>query len=94
MTYTISYYHAAVRTEIENWPDSILAHYAHILELLIDFGPQLGMPYSRAMGDGLFELRARGKEGVGRAFYCYVKGKQVIILHAFIKKRNRHRISS
>ena len=38
------------------------------------------------MGRGLFELRARGKEGIGRAFYCYVKDKQIVILHAFIKK--------
>ncbi|MEI6757544.1 MAG: type II toxin-antitoxin system RelE/ParE family toxin [Chlorobium sp.] len=44
------------------------------------------MPHSRAMGKGLFELRARGKDGIGRAFYCYLKGKRIVILHVFIKK--------
>lgn len=44
------------------------------------------MPHSRAMGGGLFELRPRGREGIGRAIYCFVVGQKVIILHAFVKK--------
>jgi len=53
---------------------------------LIEFGPSLRMPHSRAMGGGLFELRPRGREGIGRALYCFVVGQKVIILHAFVKK--------
>ena len=52
----------------------------------MDFGPDLRMPHSKAMGNGLFEIRAKGQDGIGRAFYCFVKGKRIIILHAFIKK--------
>ena len=44
------------------------------------------MPHSKAMGDGLFELRPRGREGIGRVFYCFVIGQRIVILHAFIKK--------
>jgi Phage derived protein Gp49-like (DUF891) len=44
------------------------------------------MRISRAFGDGLFELRPRGRTGIGRAFYCYLVGKRVVVLHAFIKK--------
>jgi phage-related protein len=44
------------------------------------------MPYTKAMGNGLFEIRARGVEGIGRAFFCCMKGKRVVILHGFIKK--------
>jgi len=44
------------------------------------------MPHSRSMGDGLFELRPRGREGIGRAMYCYVIGERVVILHGFVKK--------
>lgn len=55
----------------------------------MEFGPDLGMPYSRAMKDGLFELRIRGTEGSGRALYCYMSGNRVIILHAFIKKTEK-----
>jgi len=35
------------------------------------------------MGQGLFEIRAKGKEGMGRSFFCMVKGKEVIILYSF-----------
>jgi phage-related protein len=86
MVYSIDYYHSRVRDEIENWPVGILADYARTVELLIEFGPKVGMPHSRPMGDGLFELRPRGREGTGRAFYCYLVGRRVIILHSFIKK--------
>jgi phage-related protein len=41
---------------------------------------------SRAMGDGLFELRCKGEEGIGRAFYCAMRGRQIVILNSFIKK--------
>jgi len=86
MSYVIEYFHARVKAEIDSWPDGILADFARIVELLLEFGPSLRMPYSRAMGRGLFELRARGKEGLGRSFYCFAAGKRVVILHAFLKK--------
>lgn len=84
--FSVEYFHPRVEKEIQRWPPEILAAYVHLTEILMDFGPKLGMPYSRAMGKGLFELRPRGREGIGRAFYCFVKGQRVVILHAFIKK--------
>lgn len=86
MRYTIEYFHARVKAEIERWPVSILADYAHIVELLMEFGPGLRMPHSRSLSEGLFELRPRGREGIGRALYCFVSGRRIIILHAFVKK--------
>ena len=86
MIYTIEYFHSRVQTEIESWPVGILADYARILELFMEFGPNLRMPHSRAMGGGVFEVRPRGREGIGRAFYCFVVGQRIVILHAFIKK--------
>ncbi len=64
----------------------VLADYARLAELLVEHGPNLRLPHSRAFGDGLFELRPRGRSGIGRAFYCFMIGKRVIVLHAFIKK--------
>ena len=63
-----------------------LADYARLAELLIEHGPSLRLPHSRALGDGLFELRPHGRTGIGRAFYCFMVGKRVVVLHAFIKK--------
>lgn len=86
MNYIIEYFHSRVLAEIESWPDGILADYARIIELLMEFGPNLRMPHSRVMGGGIFEVRPRGREGIGRALYCFVVGQRVVILHAFIKK--------
>jgi phage-related protein len=86
MSFTIEYFHPRVKAEIENWSGGILADYARIVELLMEFGPQLRMPHSRALGDGLFELRPRGPEGIGRAFYCFVIHRRIVVLHAFTKK--------
>ncbi len=86
MIYTVEYFHQRVKAEIETWPNGILADFARIVELLMEFGPNLRMPHSRAMGGGLFELRPRGREGIGRVFYCFVVRQRVVILHAFVKK--------
>ena len=86
MAYSIQYFHARVQVEIETWPVDVVADYARIVELLIEHGPNLRLPHSRAFGSGLFELRPRGKSGIGRAFYCFLIGQRVVVLHAFIKK--------
>jgi phage-related protein len=86
MKYSIEYFHPRVKEEIESWPTGILADYARIVELLMEFGPSLRMPHSRAMGDGLFELRPRSSEGIGRVFYCFMVSRRIVILHAFVKK--------
>jgi len=86
MDFEIVYLHERVLDEIESWPVDVLADYARLIELLAEHGPSLRLPYSRAFGDGLFELRARGHSGFGRAFYCFLVGKRVVILHAFVKK--------
>ena len=49
----------------------------------------VGMPLCRAMGDGLFEVRAKWREGIGRAFYCTVVGQRIVIVHAIIKKTEK-----
>ena len=41
------------------------------------------------MGDGLFEIRAKAEEGIGRAFYCTLVGRRIVILHGFIKKTDK-----
>ena len=41
------------------------------------------------MGKGLFEIRARGKEGIGRAFFCTAVGNKIVVLHTFIKKTQK-----
>jgi len=53
------------------------------------YGPDLGMPHTKAMGDGLFELRLKAAEGIARVFYCTMVGKRIVMLHHFIKKTDK-----
>lgn len=86
MAFAIEYFHKRVLAEVESWPVDFLADYARLVELLAEHGPSLRLPHSRAFGDGLFELRPRGRSGIGRVFYCFRLAKRVVVLHAFIKK--------
>jgi len=72
MKWKIRYFNEKVRNGIERWPVGIRAYYARITERMQVFGPNLGMPFTRSMGQGLFEIRSRGKEGIGRAFFCTI----------------------
>ena len=53
------------------------------------YGPDLGMPHTRAMGGGLFELRLKATEGIARVLYCTMIGKRIMILHQFTKKTKK-----
>ncbi|MDA8110247.1 MAG: type II toxin-antitoxin system RelE/ParE family toxin [Betaproteobacteria bacterium] len=86
MAWSVSYYSEKVRNRVFALPAGILADYLRIVELLQEHGADLGMPHSRALGGGLFELRAKGREGIGRVLYCTAIGKTVIVLHSFVKK--------
>lgn len=56
------------------------------LELLEENGSSLGMPFSRHLSDGIFELRTVQGNNITRILYFFVVGKRVILTHGFIKK--------
>ena len=86
MKYTLEFFNDSVQNEVFAWPDGIQASFTRIAVQITEHGPNLGMPYTRPFGDGLFEIRAKGREGIGRAFFCTLVGRRVVILHGFIKK--------
>ena len=65
MAYSVEYFHPRVLAEIEALPSEVLADYARLVELLMEHGPNLRLPHSRAFGDGLFELRPKGRSASG-----------------------------
>jgi len=85
----IEYYSAKVERDILGLPEGILARYIRLADLMEEFGPNLGMPHTRALGNKLFELRVKGKDGIARVFYCTCVDKRIVILHAFVKKSQK-----
>ncbi len=89
MNYTIEYYSEEVRLEVDQLPLNMRARYQHLVERMKVYGSNLGEPHTSAFGDGLFELRIKGSDGIARVFYCTLKGKRIIMLHSFIKKTQK-----
>ena len=89
MRWKIKYYNQKLENEILRLPPGLLARYLRLSDLLIEFGSNLGLPHTRKIEKGLFELRVKGKEGIARVFFCTKIGKTIIMLHSFIKKSQK-----
>jgi len=84
--YTITYYSEEVQNEILALPDTLAARYVVLTRRMVALGPNLGEPHTTAFGEGLFELRLKGAEGIARVFFCTLVGRRIVMLHSFIKK--------
>ena len=90
MDYTIAYYSDAVQAQILDLPDTLAARYIMLTRRMVVLGPNLGGPHTKAFfGEGLFELRLKGAEGIARVFFCTLVGKRIVFLHSFIKKSDK-----
>ena len=89
MKYTFLYYSDRVHKEILSLPQALLAEFLAMKVIMETEGPALGMPYTKAMGDGLFEMRLSERDGIARVFYCTVKKTHIMVLHSFVKKTKK-----
>jgi len=89
MKWRILFFNDKVKEETLSFPPKILAKLLHIFELIQELGPTIGEPYVKYLDNGLLEIRAKGKEGIGRSIFCYQKGQKIIVLHSFIKKSQK-----
>jgi phage-related protein len=89
MNWAITYYSESVQADILALPAGLLARYLRYADRMEVYGPDLGMPHTRAMRGGLFELRLKASEGIARVLYCTMVGKRIMILHQFTKKTKK-----
>lgn len=89
MTYTITYYSDAVKDEINDLPKSLRARYIVLSSRMYTEGANLHEPHTKAMSGGLFEMRLKSPDGIARVLYCTMVGKQIVILHSFVKKTTK-----
>ncbi len=89
MDYLVTYYSEAVQQEILALPDTLAARYIVLTRRMQALGPNLGEPHTKAFGNGLFELRLKGAEGIARVFFCTIIGRRVVMLHSFVKKTDK-----
>lgn len=83
------FYDDRVESEIAKMSPGFVARFVRYAERMEIYGPDLGLPHTKAMGGGLFELRLKGGEGIARIFYCSRFGRRIVMLHHFIKKTQK-----
>ena len=89
MDYSIEYYSDAVEEEILALPDTLAARYIVLTRRMTAVGANLGPPHTDSFGEGLFELRLKGADGIARVFFCTLIGRRIMMLHSFIKKSQK-----
>jgi len=89
MKWQIDFYSDKVKRDTLGFPKKIVGKILRIFETIEEFGPDLGKPYTESLGNGLFEIRAKGEEGIGRSLFCYAVGKRIVILSSFVKKSQK-----
>jgi phage-related protein len=89
VTWSVTFYSAAVEADVLALPAGFVARFLRYAERMEIYGPGLGMPHTRAMGGGLFELRLKAAEGIARVFYCTVVERRIVVLHQFVKKSEK-----
>lgn len=60
-----------------------------VLELLEEKGPTLREPFSKSLGDGIFEVRAKQGTDISRVLYFFVVNKKIILTNGFVKKTQK-----
>lgn len=85
----IDYPYSDVEDFVLKLPDGLSARYFHLTNLMLEFGPNLGMPHTKPLSAGLFELRIKGKQGIARVFFCTKVGRRIVMLHGFVKKTQK-----
>lgn len=89
VSWRVTFYSSELQSEILQLPAGFVARFLRYAERMEIYGPNLGMPHTRAMGEGLFELRLKAAEGIARVFYCTLIGQNIVMLHQFIKKSEK-----
>lgn len=89
MTWRVTFFSRRVEDDILALPAGFVARFVRYAEKMETFGPDLGMPHTRAMGGGLIELRLKAAEGIARLLYCTVVERRIVFLHQFVKKTEK-----
>jgi hypothetical protein len=84
-----------LETEVEEWVDSLTdAKYANLLvqiDRLERMGATIREPWSKSLGDGLYELRFDIDRVAWRIAYFFAPNRRAVLLTIFRKQRNNER---
>lgn len=90
MIWTVEILNAEVKAGLDTLPRDIRAKFEHIVRLIREFGlEQVREPYIKHLDRPLWEMRMKGRDGIGRAIYVTARDKRVVVVRAFRKKTQK-----
>lgn len=75
-----------VQEFLDSLDDKMRAKLLVNVALLENNGPQLREPYSKPLGDGIFEVRTQQGNNITRVLYFFYVGGQIVLTNGFVKK--------
>lgn len=91
--YSLASGEAPIQEFLDSLEPKMQAKVFRTIDLLEQYGPELRLPYSRSLGDGIFELRIKQGSDITRVLYFFFVGKKVILSNGFVKKTQKTPIS-
>lgn len=76
---------------LDSLPIKMKAKVVGLIQILQEFGNELREPYSKHLGDGIFELRAKQGSDLSRVLYFFYLDKKIILTNGFVKKVKKHK---
>ncbi len=88
--WVVGYADHRAEKEVDRLPEDMLADLERITDMIEQYGlERVHTPYVKHLSGKLWEIRVKGRDGIARALYVTAVGKQVKIVHVFIKKTNK-----
>lgn len=78
-----------VRKFLESLEPKMHAKMLREIDLLVENGPELKLPHSKPVEDGIFELRAKQGSDISRVLYFFFIGQKAILTNGFVKKTQK-----
>jgi phage-related protein len=73
--------------ELDGLAQDVRQRFLRIAQLIEAHGlAAMHEPHVKHLEGKLWEMRMKGKDGIGRAIYVTAKGERVVVVHAFVKK--------
>jgi len=74
---------------LDSLDNKMKAKILKMIMLLQQNGNELREPYSKSLGDGIFELRVKHATDITRILYFFVIGNKIILTNGFVKKAQK-----
>jgi len=87
--YEVRFVNERVEKGVAALPKTLIARFYALVDRMEQYGPNLGEPHMQSMGNGLYEMRLKGAEGIARVFYCAIVERRIVMLHCFMKKTQK-----